>query len=89
MGEGEGSYAGFEEAVARATRENYERGPLARLGGGPEAVAEVIEKAISADRPRARYPVTPSATLLMGIRRLLPDRAWDAVVRFAYPRPGA
>ena len=88
MGEGDGPYAGFEEAVARVTRENYERGPLARLGGGPEAVAEVIEKAISSHRPRARYPVTPSATLLMGLRRLLPDRAWDAVVRFAYPRPG-
>jgi NAD(P)-dependent dehydrogenase (short-subunit alcohol dehydrogenase family) len=88
MGEDVGPYAGFEEAVARTTRENYERGALARLGGGPEAVVEVIEKAISADRPRARYRVTPSATLLMGIRRLLPDRAWDAVVRLAYPRPG-
>ena len=88
MGEGEGPYAGFVAAVARATRENYERGPLARLGGGPEAVAATIEKAISAERPRARYPVTPSAWLLMGIRRVLPDRAWDAVMRVAYPRPG-
>lgn len=88
MGEGEGPYAGFVAAVARATRENYERGPLARLGGGPEAVAETIEKAISAERPRARYPVTPSATLFLALRRLLPDRAWDAVMRVAYPRPG-
>jgi NAD(P)-dependent dehydrogenase (short-subunit alcohol dehydrogenase family) len=88
MGEDNGPYAGFEAAVARATRQNYERGPLARLGGGPEAVAEVIEKAISAERPRARYPVTPSATLLMGVRRLLSDRAWDAVLRSTYPHPG-
>src|SRR5215216_5171081 len=29
----DGPYAGFEAAVARATRENYEKGPLARLGG--------------------------------------------------------
>ena len=35
MGEGSGPYAGFEAEVARATRENYERGPLAALGGGP------------------------------------------------------
>ncbi|HSL00803.1 MAG TPA: oxidoreductase [Rubrobacteraceae bacterium] len=88
IGEGEGPYAGFEAAVARATRVNYERGPLSRLGGGPETVAETIERAISAARPRARYRVTPSATLLMGVRRLLPDRAWDAVLRSAYPRPG-
>ena len=88
MGEGEGPYAGFDAAVARATRENYERGPLARLGGGPEAVAEVIEKAISADRPRARYRVTPSATLFLTLRRLLPDRVWDAVLRSSFPRPG-
>jgi hypothetical protein len=25
-------------------------------------------------------PVTPSARVLMGLRRVLPDRAWDKVV---------
>lgn len=88
IGDDEGPYAGFEVAVARATRVNYERGPVAWLGGGPEVVAETIEKAISAERPRSRYRVTPSATLFMGARRLLPDRAWDAVLRSVYPRPG-
>src|SRR5215211_1076423 len=78
----------FEAGVARATWENYERGPLAALGGGPEAVAETIERAISAARPRARYTVTPSARLLIGTRRLLPDRAWDGLVGLFYPRPG-
>src|SRR5215213_10173712 len=85
MGEdGSGPYAGFDAGVARATRDNYERGPLARLGGGPEAVAETIERAISAARPRTRYTVTPSATLLISARRLLPDRAWDLLLRFFY-----
>jgi NAD(P)-dependent dehydrogenase (short-subunit alcohol dehydrogenase family) len=84
----DGPYAGFEAGVARTTRENYERGPLARLGGGPEAVAETVERAISAARPRTRYPVTPSARLLISARRLLPDRAWDGLLRFFYPRPG-
>jgi len=84
----DGPYAGFEAGVARATWENYERGPLAALGGGPEAVAETIERAISAARPRARYTVTPSARLLIGTRRLLPDRAWDGLVGLFYPRPG-
>ena len=87
MGEGSGPYAGFEAGVARTTRENYERGPLAALGGGPEAVAETIERAISAARPRARYTVTPSARVLISARRLLPDRAWDGLLGLFYPRP--
>src|SRR5919202_3552735 len=81
-------YAGFDAGVARTTRENYERGLLARLGGGPEAVAETIERAISTARPRTRYTVTPSAKLLISARRLLPDRAWDGLLRLFYPRPG-
>ncbi len=81
-------YAGFDAGVARVTRENYERGLFARLGGGPETVAETIERAISAPRPRTRYTVTPSARLLISGRRILPDRAWDALLRLFYPQPG-
>ena len=82
-----GPYAEFNTAVSAATASAYE-GPLGRLGGGPEAVAKAIEKAIIAKRPRARYPVTPSARILMTQRKLLPDRAWDAVVGTSFPRPG-
>ena len=84
----EGPYAGFDAAVAKTTRENYERGPLLRLGGGPETVAETVLEAISSRSPRSRYAVTPSAHLLLWLRRLLPDRAWDAVLRTSYPQPG-
>jgi len=84
----DGPYAGFDEAVARVTTENYERGPISRLAGEPEAVAEAIERAISAGKPRSRYAVTPSAHLFMGLRRLLPDGAWDATLRTTYPQPG-
>jgi len=87
-GSEDGPYAGFDEAVARATTENYERGPISRLAGGPEAVAEAIERAISARSPRSRYAVTPSAHLFLWLRRLLPDRIWDAVLRTSYPQPG-
>ena len=85
---GEHPYAGFDEGVARATAENYDRGPISRLAGEPEAVAEAIERAISARSPRSRYAVAPSAHLFMGLRRLLPDRAWDAILRTSYPQPG-
>ena len=84
----DGPYAEFNRAVAATTAGAYQ-GPLAKLGGGPEAVAEVIEKALKARRPRTRYKVTASARILMAQRALMPDRAWDAVVRSSYPRPGA
>jgi NAD(P)-dependent dehydrogenase (short-subunit alcohol dehydrogenase family) len=82
----EGPYAKFNSAVAKATAEVYD-GPLSKLGSGPEAVAKAIEKAITARKPRTRYPVTASARLLMANHAVLPDRAWDAVVRSSFPRP--
>jgi NAD(P)-dependent dehydrogenase (short-subunit alcohol dehydrogenase family) len=82
-------YAQFNAHVARATESVYEKGsPVGRLGGPPEAVAKVIDKALSAKRPRARYTVTPSAKLLLVQRALLPDRGWDAVMRSQFPSPG-
>jgi NAD(P)-dependent dehydrogenase (short-subunit alcohol dehydrogenase family) len=83
----DGPYAEFNKAVAAATARVYD-GPLGRLGAGPDAVAKVIERALTAGRPRARYKVTASARVLMGQRALLPDRAWDAVVGTSFPRPG-
>lgn len=83
----DGVYAGFNRAVADASTGAYERGLFARLGGPPEAVAERIEAAITARRPRARYAVTPSARVLMILRSALPDAAWDAAMRAWFPRP--
>ena len=83
----DGPYAEFNAAVGEATAGAYE-GPLARLGAGPEAVARVIEKAIGARRPKTRYPVTASARLILGQRRLLRDRTWDRFLRTQFPAPG-
>ncbi|MGI8921749.1 MAG: oxidoreductase [Solirubrobacteraceae bacterium] len=86
----DGPYAKFNERLAKATVEVYEnRGPMARLGGGPETVAKAIEKAISARRPRRRYRVTPSAHLLINQRRMMTDGMWDAMMRTQFPSPGA
>ena len=46
-----------------------------------------IEKALTRRRPRPRYPVTPSARLIMGQRRLLSDRMWDRFVGSQFPQP--
>jgi short-subunit dehydrogenase len=82
------AYAAFNTQVAAKIREAYE-GPMGRLASGPEAVAQVIEKALVKPRPATRYPVTAAARIMMGLRRWLPDRAFDAVLRtqFAPPRP--
>jgi len=82
----DGPYAKFNEAVGTATAGVYE-GPMARLGAGPEAVAKKIEKAISARRPKTRYPVTASARLALTQRKLLTDRMWDAMLGSQFPRP--
>src|SRR3954454_4295220 len=87
MGEADGDHAEFNRAVSEATVGAYE-GPMMRLGGGPETVARKIEKALSARRPKARYPVTASARLALMQKALLPDRGWDIAVGTQFPQPG-
>ena len=84
-----GPYASFNASIAQSTRDVYEKGPLARLGGGPEAVAKAIERAITSTRPKIRYRVTPSARVLIGQRRLMTDGLWDRKLAGRFPRPGA
>lgn len=82
----DGPYAAFNAEVAEATTAAYD-GPLARFGGPPEAVAKVIEKALTARRPKPRYTVTLSAPAAILARRALGDRGWDLAMRAQFPRP--
>jgi NAD(P)-dependent dehydrogenase (short-subunit alcohol dehydrogenase family) len=84
-----GPYDEFNRAVASASTAAYEEGFLARLGGPPEAVADVIAKALAARRPRTRYKVTPSARAVMTLHSVVGDRGWDRMMRGSFPRPGA
>jgi NAD(P)-dependent dehydrogenase (short-subunit alcohol dehydrogenase family) len=52
----------------------------AREGLAPEAVAEVVGRAITARRPRTRYVVGREARIQAALARLLPDRAFDALI---------
>ncbi len=81
-----GPYAKFNSDVAKVTANAY-KGPMAKFGAGPEAVAQKISKALSANRPNTRYKVTPSAKVMMGLRGLMTDRMWDRMVRSQYPPP--
>jgi NADP-dependent 3-hydroxy acid dehydrogenase YdfG len=85
----DGPYGEFNAAVLQGTVEVYEKGAMAKLGGDSDSVAQVIEKAINANRPKTRYTVTPSAKLLLGIRKLLSDRMWDGFCAGNFKRPGS
>jgi len=84
----DGPYGPFNQALADTVHSAY-TGSGARFAAPPEAVAAVVAKAIEAKRPKARYPVTAYARVLIRTRKWLPDRGWDAVMRsqFTSPRP--
>jgi NADP-dependent 3-hydroxy acid dehydrogenase YdfG len=84
--EAAGAYAEFNRKVAKLTDEAY-KGPMAKLGGGPDAVAGAIARALGARRPKPRYAVTPSAHLMINQRRVTPDRVWDLMMRAQFPTP--
>lgn len=81
-----GPYEHFNRHVAKLTEAAY-KGPMVKLGGGPEAVARTIGGALQAGRPKPRYPVTPSAHLMINQRRFMPDKLWDLIMRTQFPTP--
>jgi short-subunit dehydrogenase len=64
---GSSAYGERIERCRRAVEEFLPQAP------GPEIVAEVIHRALTARRPRARYTVGPESRLVPLCRRLLPD----------------
>ena len=59
-----------QEQVARISRE----------GNPPDAVAQAIERALTARRPRTRYVVGGDARVRIALARVLPDKVFDAIV---------
>jgi NAD(P)-dependent dehydrogenase (short-subunit alcohol dehydrogenase family) len=83
---GDDPYAKFNTTVGAVTKGAYD-GPMKMLGGGPDRVAKVIERTIKRRHPPARITITPSAKLTIGMRKLMPDRLWDAAMRAQFPQP--
>lgn len=85
------AYQGHIRAEASPHREKYaamearllKKGPAAPFTLPPEAVLKRVIHALESPRPRARYPVTAPTWLFVVLRRLLPTRALDAVLRRA------
>jgi NAD(P)-dependent dehydrogenase (short-subunit alcohol dehydrogenase family) len=79
-------YAAFNTAVAGKIHEALE-GWMAAMAGMPEDVAKAIAHAITAAKPKTRYPITAAARTMMFLRRWLPDRGFDAFLGTQFPHP--
>lgn len=79
----ESPYAAFKENMARTTERIFSGGGYGIIEAGD--VAQVIVRAAEARRPRARYKVGTSAHVYSWMRRLLTDRAWDALMARQFP----
>jgi NAD(P)-dependent dehydrogenase (short-subunit alcohol dehydrogenase family) len=71
-----GAYAERAASMARV----FESLDTPRRSSEPVVVARKIVKAATTAHPAARYPVGRGAGTILGARKLLPDRAFDAVV---------
>jgi NAD(P)-dependent dehydrogenase (short-subunit alcohol dehydrogenase family) len=83
-GDGGGPYGAYHAAVAKADAETDE----SFIAGKPDQVAQAIERAITAARPRSRYRVTPIARVLPVLRGVLGDRGFDRFLRTQIKPPG-
>jgi NAD(P)-dependent dehydrogenase (short-subunit alcohol dehydrogenase family) len=79
-------YGEFNATVGAVTKGAYE-GPMRLFGAGPDRVARTIERVLKRRNPPARITITPSAKVMLGLRRVLPDRAWEAMMRTQFPPP--
>lgn len=79
-----GPYDDFRRAVASQNARVYADD---RMTNTSEQIAAVIEKALTSAHPRARYLIGATARSMVTGRRLLPDAAWDALVRTRIPSP--
>jgi short-subunit dehydrogenase len=69
---------------ARQLAKVYDVADRPGVGTDPRVVGVVIAKAVTARRPRTPYAVPTSAKAILLARRLLTDRAFDAVITRAY-----
>lgn len=74
-------YAVMRKKVSRANANGYAN---TAMSASAEAVAQVLLKAVEAERPRARYLLTPAAKALLAAKTVGGDRTFDAIVKRQY-----
>lgn len=91
-GKGREQVAGVVDLLPAEAMENYGatveaiRGGIdssERSGASPDAVAEVVRRALTAHRPRTRYQVGLDARISVALARVLPGRVLDPLLRKA------
>jgi NAD(P)-dependent dehydrogenase (short-subunit alcohol dehydrogenase family) len=88
LGDAEGDpYASFNQTVVEITTGTY-KGPMRRLGAGPERVASVLERAITRAHPPARITITASAKLSIAASHVRSLSRRRAAMRAQFPQPG-
>jgi NAD(P)-dependent dehydrogenase (short-subunit alcohol dehydrogenase family) len=73
------------DAVRAAARRTLE--DSARKGGDPRAVAKVISRVVRARAPHLRYPAGRAARWIPYLKVLLPQRAFESLVRRGFGLP--
>lgn len=74
---GKGPYATMAKAMAKSTKESYEKPGAA---SPPEVIAKVISEAINTKNPKIRYVAGKMAKTVMLLRKLLGDRIYDRLI---------
>ncbi|WP_426564934.1 oxidoreductase [Angustibacter sp. McL0619] len=75
--DGSSPYDALRSSADKVMADGY-RGPFSVP---PGKVAQIVRRAVEAERPRSRYLITPAARAMVALRRFGGDRAWDAFVR--------
>jgi short-subunit dehydrogenase len=78
---GVGPYSEQAAVVARVLGSSSDN---PEMGSSPAVVADAIEKAVTARRPRTRYAIGTGAKPIVIASRFLPDRAMDRMMVLVY-----
>ncbi|MBD2465744.1 SDR family NAD(P)-dependent oxidoreductase [Oscillatoria sp. FACHB-1407] len=76
-------YAAFKQNIEAQVQQMFGGNAWGILT--PEDVAQVIVQASLVRRPQTRYKVGLGGKIFFWVRRLLPDRAWDALMSRMFP----
>ena len=76
-----GHTAYAEQVTAHARL--FESSETSKMVSAPDVVARTIARALRARRPRTRYATGGGARMILFLRRILSDRAFDALMRMA------
>lgn len=73
----------LQEYNAYVKKANRKMKKAGNSGAAPEAVAKAIYQAATDDSVRLRYPVGSDAKSMLFLRRLVPDRVYQAIIKKA------